>query len=244
MAQTTRRQLLSATALFTLGAANAQARTIDGPVPWTANEAYPPRAVTPGTLLFLRPDEAATLDAILSRLIPADDLGPGARETGGTLFIDRQLVGPYGGHDWLYMQGPFPPDPLPSQGLQSPLTPREQYRQGLAALAEHCRATYSGKPFQQLSPEDQDKLLAGLEKGQVKLPGFDGRMLFATIQANAIEGFFADPVYGGNQDMTGWRLVGFPGTRYDYRDVMDRPNQPYTLPPVSIHGRPEWSKRT
>ncbi len=252
MPGSTRRQLLSATAILAAsGLAGlavpgfpAEARTLSGSLPWIPNEAYPPTAAAPGALKFLTPEEAAAVDAILARLIPADDLGPGAKETGGTLFIDRQLAGPYGGHDWLYMQGPFPSDPLPTQGLQSPLTPRQQYRQGLAALSTWCRATYAGRLFQQLPPDEQDKVLTGLEKGTIKLEGFDARMLFTAVQTNAIEGFFADPIYGGNQGMVGWKLVGFPGTRYDYRDVIARPNQPYTLPPVPIQGRPEWGKRT
>ena len=56
-----------------------------------------------------------------------------------------------------------------------------------------------------------------------------------------MEGFFAAPIYGGNADMAGWKLIGFPGTRYDYRDVIERPNQRYTLPPVSLAGRPDES---
>jgi gluconate 2-dehydrogenase gamma chain len=180
------------------------------------------------------------VDAIVDRLIPTDDLGAGARDAGVTVFIDRQLTGPYGGHESLYMQGPFPANPLPSQGLQSPLTPRQQYRLGLAALASYCNATFSGRGFVQLSAEEQDTLLAGMEKGQVKLPDFDSRMLFSAIHANTIEGYFADPVYGGNRDMVGWKLVGFPGVRYDFRDVMEKPNQAYALPPVAIQGRPAW----
>lgn len=238
MPGSTRRSLLAATAFFAVSGP-ATARTLSGVLPWMPNEAYPPTPAQAGPLKYLTPIEAAAVDAILARLIPADDLGPGAKETGGTLFIDRQLAGPYGGHDWLYMQGPFPNDPLPSQGLQSPLTPRQQYRQGLAALAEYCKATYAGKLFQQLPPEDQDKVLTGLEKATIKLQDFDARMLFATLLTNATEGFFADPIYGGNQGMAGWKLVGFPGTRYDYRDVIAAPNKPYTLPPVSIQlGRP------
>ena len=194
--------------------------------------------------MFLRPEEAAAVDAMLARLIPADELGPGAKETGGTVFIDRQLAGPYGGHDWLYMTGPFPSDPLPTQGMQSPNTPRVVYRRGLAALAEYCKASFGGKLFQQLAPAEQDRVLAGLEKADVKLTGFNGRELFLTVQANAVEGFFADPLYGGNQDMAGWKLVGFPGTRYDYRDVMAKPNQEYTMPPVGLQGRPDWGKRS
>jgi gluconate 2-dehydrogenase gamma chain len=59
--------------------------------------------------------------------------------------------------------------------------------------------------------------------------------------ANAMEGFFADPIYGGNRDMAGWKLIGFPGARYDYRDHVGKHNQPYPLPPVSILGRGEWT---
>jgi len=143
MTASTRRQLLSATAMFALSGAAARARSVSGSLPWAANEVYPPHPVIGRGLLYLKPDEAAAVDAILSRLIPADDLGPGAKESGGTVFIDRQLAGPYGGHDWLYMQGPFPDDPLPSQGLQSPLTPRQQYRLGLAALAAYLPGSRS-----------------------------------------------------------------------------------------------------
>ena len=241
MAGTTRRELMAATALFTLGG-SAAARTVTKALPWTPNEAYPVPAATPGPFLFLTANEATAIDAIVDRLIPADDLGPGARQAGCTVFIDRQLAGPYGNHDWLYMQGPFPANPLPSQGLQSPLTPREQYRQGLAALSSYCKANSAGKEFAQLDGAAQDKLLAGLEKGEVKLPGFDSRTLFSAIYANTMEGFFADPVYGGNRDMVGWKLVGFPGARYDYTDVMQKPNTAYTLPPVGLAGRPAWGQ--
>ena len=243
MGGSTRRRLLAGTALLAV-ASSAHARTVAGSLPWRPNEAYPPAPVLPGPYLYLRAEEAAAVDAIVARLIPADELGPGAQEAGVTTFIDRQLAGPYGGHDWLYMQGPFPPNPLPSQGLQSPVTPREEYRLGLAALGEYCQTTYGGRSFAQLPAEEQDRLLTGLEKGQVKLSGYDGRRFFLLVQANCIEGFFADPVYGGNRDMVGWQLVGFPGTRYDYRDVMARPNQAYTLPPVGIGGQAQWGKRT
>jgi gluconate 2-dehydrogenase gamma chain len=235
----TRRSLLASAAILTT-AGSASARVVTRVLPWTPNEAYPVTPVTPGGYLFFTPAEAAMVDAIVDRLIPTDDLGPGAKDSGVTIFIDRQLTGPYGGHDWLYMQGPFSATALPTQGLQSPLTPRQQYRQGLAALAAFCAATYGGRGFAQLNADEQDKLLAGMEKGEVTLPGFNSRMLFSAIHGNTIEGFFADPVYGGNRDMAGWKLVGFPGVRYDFRDVMEKPNQAYALPPVSMQGRPAW----
>jgi gluconate 2-dehydrogenase gamma chain len=244
MAGSTRRDLLAATALFTAFAGNALGRTVSKALPWQPNEAYPAARVQPGPWLYLTVAEATTIDAIVDRLIPPDDLGAGGKDAGCTVFIDRQLAGPFGGHDWLYMQGPFPADPLPSQGLQSPLTPRQQYRLGLAALGVYCQANFAGRQFAGLTVDEQDKLLAGLEKGEVKLTGFDGRMLFGAIYANTMEGYFADPIYGGNAGMVGWKLVGFPGTRYDYRDVIANPNKAYTLPPVGLAGRPAWGQPT
>lgn len=235
----TRRNLLASAALL-ITAAGARARVVTKVLPWDPNDAYPVTPVRPGGYLFFTADEAATVDAIVDRLIPTDDLGPGAKDAGVTTFIDRQLTGPFGGHDWLYMQGPFSQAPLPSQGLQSPLTPRQQYRLGLAALEAYCTKSFAGRGFVRLTVEEQEKLLTGMEKGEVTLPNFSSKMLFSAIYDNTMEGFFADPIYGGNRDMAGWKLVGFPGVRYDFRDVIDKPNQAYTLPPVSMQGRPAW----
>ncbi|MET4387339.1 gluconate 2-dehydrogenase gamma chain [Bradyrhizobium sp. F1.4.3] len=228
----TRRSLLASAALL-ITASGVSARTVTKVLPWKPNEAYPVTPVVPGGYLFFTANEAATIDAFVDRLIPTDELGPGAKDADVTTFIDRQLTGPYGGHDWLYMQGPFPPNPLPTQGLQSPLTPRQQYRQGLAALDAYCTTTFNRR-FVQLNADEQDKLIAGLEKAEIQLPNISSRMLFNAIYSNTMEGFFADPIYGGNRDMAGWKLVGFPGVRYDFRDVIDKPNRPYTLPPVSM----------
>jgi len=129
-----------------------------------------------------------------------------------TTFIDRQLTGPYGGHDWLYMQGPFSSAPLPSQGLQSPLTPRQQYRQGLAALDAYCSKTFAGRGFVQLNAEEQDKLIGGHgeERGEVRRP-FGSTMLFNAIYGNTMEGYFRRPdLWRQTANMAGWNLVGFP----------------------------------
>lgn len=238
----TRRELLLATAALLVTASGAKARVVTKVLPWRPNDAYPMTPVVPGGYLFFTAKEAAVVDAFVDRLIPADELGPGAKQAGVTTFIDRQLTGPYGGHDWLYMEGPFAQNPLPSQGLQSALTPRMQYRNGIAALEAYCQSTFN-RSFTQLAAAEQDKLIAALEKGDVQLPDFSGKMLFTAIHTNTVEGFFADPIYGGNRDMIGWNLVGFPGTRYDFRDVIDRPNQAYTLPPVGLQGRPAWGER-
>ena len=237
----TRRTLLASAALL-ITTSGAGARIVTKVLPWEPNEAYPVVPVKPGGWLFFTPDEAAIVDAVVDRLIPTDELGLGAKDAGVTTFIDRQLTGPYGGHDWLYMQGPFSSTPLPSQGLQSPLTPRQQYRLGLAALESYCASTFAGRGFVHLTIDEQEKLLTGMEKGEVKLPNFESRMLFSAILGNTREGYFADPIYGGNRDMAGWKLVGFPGVRYDYRDVMEKPNQTYQLPPVAMQGAASWGK--
>lgn len=235
-----RRFLFATTALFGTATA-ASARTIRD-LPWTGNEVYPPAEVRPGPWLFFTAEEAAAIEAIVDRLIPADELGPGGREAGCAIFIDRQLAGPYGRNEGMYMQGPHPANPLPTQGFQSPLTFAESYRKGLAGLAVHVARSFGGRRIPQLSAEELDGLLTALDKGQVNSPEFNGSDIFSLIYNNTMEGFFADPIYGGNRDMVGWKLIGFPGTRYDYRDVIARPNTRYTLPPVSLIGRPDWDR--
>lgn len=237
---TRRRFLFATTALMGL-VGTATARTIEG-LPWTSNEVYPPPEARPGPWLFFTADEGAAIEAIVDRLIPADELGPGGKEAGCAVFIDRQLAGPYGRAEGVYMQGPFPPNPLPTQGFQSPLTPAQAYRKGLAGLAAHVARHFGGRKVPQLSPEELDRLLTALEKREANSPEFNGSEIFDLIHNNTMEGFFADPIYGGNRDMVAWKLIGFPGTRYDYRDVLAKTGARYTMPPVSLLGRPEWRR--
>ena len=240
-ARTSRRTLLAATTALIGLSATASARTVHG-LPWTSNEVYPPAEARPGPWLFFTADEAAAVEAIVDRLIPADELGPGGKHAGCAVFIDRQLAGPYGRCEGMYMQGPFPPNPLPTQGFQSSVAFAHAYRQGLAALAAHVGRSFGGRKVQQLSGEELDRLLTSMEKREINTPEFNASGLFDLIHNNTMEGFFADPIYGGNRDMAGWKLLGFPGTRYDYRDVIARPNRRYELPPVSLVGRPEWNR--
>src|SRR3954463_16196680 len=101
----TRRGLLASAALLIM-TSGVRARVVTKVLPWQPNEAYPIPPVVPGGYLFFTPAEAAVVDAIVDRLIPTDELGMGAKDAGVTTFIDRQLMGPYGGHEWLYMQAP------------------------------------------------------------------------------------------------------------------------------------------
>ncbi|WP_149538531.1 gluconate 2-dehydrogenase subunit 3 family protein [Siccirubricoccus phaeus] len=231
----TRRSLLSATALIALAHGPAVGRTVRGALPWSPNEAYPPPRAVPGGWLFLTAEEAAAIEAMANRLIPADELGPGGGEAGCAVFLDRQLAGPYGSSEWLYMRGPFARG-TPQQGLQEERPPAVLYRQSLAAIAAHCRARFGGRAFAGLTAAEQDALLQAIDAGRSGIAGLEDKPFFEMLLQNVMEGFFADPIYGGNQDMAGWKLLGFPGTRYDYREMLDRPHQPYRDPPVPLSG--------
>lgn len=236
----TRRLVLGATATSAL-ALGAKADTRHLNTAWTPGYADRPDAADPKQgYLFFTANESAFVEAAIARLIPKDELGPGALETGVAVFIDRQLAGPYGKGDHFYLQGPFPHGDA-NQGWQM-ASPAEVYR---AAILEVNRYALDAKgaAFAMLKPEEQEALLTALEKGVAPLKGgVDAKAFFALLLQNTIEGFFADPLYGGNKDMAGWKMIGFPGARYDYRDFVSRHGEAYPLPPVAIGGRPDWNR--
>lgn len=232
--------LSSAAAFFFVGTTLARARTIAGGLPWQAGTATPPVVVRPGPWWFFTADEAAVIEAAVDRLIPPDNRAPGGKDAGCAVFIDRQLAGPYGRAEGLYMRPPFMPAAA-TQGYQLPDSPAARYRTGLKALADYIKGNFAGKSFRDLAPNDQDTVLKGLESGSIALKGVKSAEFFALVLTNTQEGFFADPIYGGNRDMASWRMIGFPGARYDYRDWVDRHNELYPLPPVGIMGRSDWT---
>src|SRR5258708_35547632 len=178
--------------------------------------------------MFFTRAQAASVDAAVARLIPATDLGPGAREAGVTYSIDQQLFGGFGTMAKMYRQGPHP-EGTPQQGYQSPLTPQEVYR---AAIHEINKTL--GKPFDKLPVQQQDETLKSLEEGKLALESVPGRFFFNLLLDNTIEGFFSDPIYGGNRDKAGWKLVGFPGVAAVYTPHVEKHGVPYNAQPVSI----------
>jgi len=186
----------------------------------------------PRPYMFLSQTEIAFLDAAVSHLIPKDELGPGAKEAGVTYFIDQQLFGGYGSMAKKYTQGPWP-EGTPQQGYQSPLTPAAVYRAGIRDTNNHCQKAY-GKTFDALSRAQQDEVLKGLDGGKIEPEQVRAQFFFNTLLANTVEGFFADPVYGGNRDKAGWKLVGFPGVAAVYTSFIEKHNVPYKPQPVSI----------
>ncbi|GGB14167.1 hypothetical protein GCM10011324_25370 [Allosediminivita pacifica] len=201
-------------------------------MPWQPGEAVPPTAFDPDVTFFTE-EERAFVTAAVDRLIPADDY-PSASELGVVDFIDHQLAGAYGRGDIYYMKGPFR-DGLPTQGYQAQ-APALLYRQAIADIRAGL-ARNDLADFTELEPEEQDRLLMGLSEGEDELEHTDAKTFFDTLWQNTLEGYFGDPVHGGNRDMEAWKMIGFPGARYDYRPWINHGGNPVKLEPVSVGGR-------
>lgn len=213
----------------------ARAEVISGGQPWEPGQASLPPLAAPrqGGLAFFTQAELDMTAAIADRLIPADDLSISGKEAGCAIFVDRQLAGDYGKGATLYRLGRFVKG-TPEQGTQSPLTPAERWRNGLAAIDSHCQKAFA-KPFTQLDGTQQDELLRAMESGKLDLGNtVETKELFEQILANIREGFLADPIYGGNKGMASWKMLGFPGARYDFRDVIGKKGQKLNIIPTSL----------
>jgi len=144
-------------------------------------------AAVGNALVSLTPTEAETLRAIIARLIPADENGPGALEARADRFIDRALGG----------------------ALKNL---RPVYGAGLAAVNSYAQSS-KGIAFVKLSASDQDAVLTAIEQNQAT--GFTGgsAQFFNLLRTHTIQGTFSDPFYGGNENFIGWDLIGYPGAR-------------------------------
>lgn len=167
-------------------------------------------------LHFFDETEALVVAAAVARIFPSDENGPGAKEAGVVIYIDRQLAGPYGHDRDRYLQGPFESG-VPEVGYQGKATRREIYQEGVKRL--------SG--FDRLPPTAQDAALKQIESTE----------FFTLLRQNTIEGMFCDPMHGGNVDMLGWQLIGFPGPRMTYVDDVDKHfGEAFRPKPVSLVG--------
>jgi gluconate 2-dehydrogenase gamma chain len=138
-------------------------------------------------LVSLTQTEAVTLRAIIARIIPSDENGPGALEARADRFIDRALGGA-----------------LKNQ--------RAAYTAGLAAVDAFSQSS-KGAAFAKLAPADQDAVLTEISANRAT--GFNGGsgQFFNLLRTNTIQGTFSDPFYGGNDNFIGWNLIGYPGSR-------------------------------
>ncbi len=157
----------------------------------TAQAAEPMQMAMPASEqhgAFFNADDAATVAAFAERIFPGAPGMPGAKDADVLNYIDLALAGAY-------------------SDLQ------EFYRHGLNQLDANCRAAYS-RPFARLEAKQQDEVLTALESGKAaEFTWPSARAFFETLRTHTIEGMFADPVYGGNRDFAGWKLIGFPGAQ-------------------------------
>jgi gluconate 2-dehydrogenase gamma chain len=195
----------------------------------------PARQNQPYAPTYFRPSEWEFVLAAVSRLIPADGPGPGAIEASVPEFIDRQMELPYGYGSYFYLKGPFHPDSPATLGYQQRYTPRQIYRLGIQEANAAARAGH-GMEFARLEAARQDEFLESMEKGRITLPTVPAAVLFTQLLENTKEGYFADPIHGGNRDMVAWQWIGFPGARADYTDWIDQAGVKYPYGPVSIGG--------
>jgi gluconate 2-dehydrogenase gamma chain len=215
-------------------------QTFRGEVPWQEGAADAPPAVSGEGYAFFTPAEQTFIEAAVARLIPNDPVGPGAIEAGVPFFLDRQLAGLYGHGAHFFLGGPWAKG-TPEQGYQSRFNPAQLYRAAIAAIERSVGSSFGGATFAKLSPRDQDSTLKAIERGDGQLDGgVDGRAFFAMFLQNVKEGYFSDPIYGGNRNMGAWKMIGFPGARYDYKEWVSRHGEPVPFAPVGLKGRPAW----
>jgi gluconate 2-dehydrogenase gamma chain len=180
----------------------------------------------------LTPAERAFLTAAVHTIIPADDLSPSGSDCGVVDFIERQLGTAWGEGAGLYRDGPVLPG-KPEYGYQLALTPRELLRAGIAAADAWSRETH-GKDFAALSDAEGIAALKAFDEGTAQFSGVPAKDFFEALLALAMEGFFADPIYGGNRDCASWKMIGYPGQPANYRDYQRYFGKRYDHPPQSI----------
>lgn len=207
---------------------------------------------------FFNLHEAETVDALVSRILPGSADDPGAHEAGVVFYIDRALGGSNLGYTLkTYVQGPFSvvseepvaveasstrdiydyvtvaADQISRYGYQSVLTPQEIYRRGLAFVDAYAQSQFQ-QDFIGLTPEQQDQILTAMDEDTATgFEGPSGKAFFTQLRNHTIEGMFADPMYGGNRDLAGWKLIGFPGAQRFYTPD-DIKNPTFTREPQSL----------
>lgn len=217
---------------------------------------------TQGGFQYFVPFQASIVQAAAARLIPTDDLGPGATEANVVRFIDQQLqqerIAYRGYRGQRYGLGPFRAGEV-TQGDQSALPMSERFRIGILGLEGLAQERFNSG-FVRLTPEQQDEILRAMDEGEIENFGrvslttqpavFEGgdqgvgastgqsaitaKAFFELLLAYTIAGFFVDPVHGGNRDMVGWKLIGFPGAQIGYGEWIERYGEPFDGPYLSL----------
>lgn len=175
--------------------------------------------LTETRMFFTRVEDFSVLEAAVERIYPEDDNGPGAIGLGVPYFIDKQLAGPYGSNKFDYMKGPVQEVEVASS-YQTLMSRGEVFIEGVRKLNEQSVKSHDEK-FYDLEGEQQDEILTAMESGEIDLRGVEGPTFFGLLRQMTIEGAYADPLYGGNKDMMGWKMKEHPGIRPGYSDLIE-----------------------
>ena len=217
-----------------VGGAAAATTSFEASAPAQAQAQAQAAAPAAAGYSFFNLEEAAFVEALVDHMVPADELTAKGTDLGINVYIDRALAGAWGKGDRLYMQGPWKLG-VPSQGYQLPLTPAQLYRAGIEATNAYCTKTY-GKPFDRLDEKQREDVLVGLSTGKVTFEGgLPARVFWTTVYQTVMEGMFSDPIYGGNRDKAGWKMIGFPGViEVNRENVAKYLDKPFPTNPLSI----------
>ena len=208
---------------FLKGAVAGSAAAVAGALPQSAEaqQKAPAPASPAPAYSFLNLEEQAFIEVLVDHMVPADEHSPKGTDLGLNIFIDRALAGGWGKGDRLYMQGPWKRG-VPNQGYQLPLTPAALYRAGIPAANAHCVKTY-GKPFDKITEGEREEFLLAWQAGKVQFEnGPPARVFFGMLYQNVMQGMFSDPIYGGNRDKAGWKMIGFPGVIAVHRENVEK----------------------
>lgn len=166
-------------------------------------------------LMFFTPVQYQIAAAAVDRIFPEDENGPGAKNLGAAIYIDHQLAGPWGSNVKDYRLGAFY-KPAENQGPQTALLRKDLFLSGLETLESYSQQNYE-KGFTSLETAQQDEVLTVFSEGKVTLYGnTSSAEFFRLLRQLTIEGVYADPMYGGNNDMQGWAMRKYPGSRMQF----------------------------
>ncbi len=182
--------------------------------------------------LFFDEHQWATIEAATARIIPTDH-HPGAREAEVVRFIDRYVCGT----DFIYASakgdGFLRMDGKELAVWQERAVRRQRvYAEGIARLDE-LSVQIHGDQFVKLTNDHQDAVLEALSgapkpvtyslsAAQASASGLptanvpvtdDAIDFFDMLVMHTRQGFYSDPIYGGNKDRIGWRVIGFDGPK-------------------------------
>lgn len=168
-------------------------------------------------LMYFTQEQFKVANAAAEVIFPKTEAGPGAMELNVAYYIDHQMAGSFGLNTKEYMTAPFyPKEAVPEQGYQTHLNRQEVFDLGLNALNDEASKRYKAK-FYDLKEEEQIAILKDFDEDKVKFnSSFSSKFFFTLLRKVTIEGVYADPMYGGNKDMAGWKMKNFPGHQGAY----------------------------